>query len=145
MINKDFIKRKISLIQDDLANLSDFAKFSFDEVAQDFIKQAAMERMLEKIINRAVDVNQHLIAGMASKNTSPPKGYKDTFLFLADFGVYDKKFAEEISKSIGTRNKLIHEYDEVDNKMIYDSVGDCLKDYHQYCDYILKFIEKTND
>jgi len=142
MININFIKRKISLIQDELAHLTDFKEYSFDEVAADYVKQAAMERILERIINRAIDINQHLIAELAKKETSSPKDYTETFLTLSEFDIYPKEFGKEISKSIGTRNKLAHEYDKVNHATIYNSVGDCLKDYHQYCDYILKFLEK---
>lgn len=143
MIRPDFIKRKISLIQDDLANLTAFSKYTFDEIAADFIKQAALERMLERIINRTIDVNQHLIAELATKETSTPKDYTETFLALSKLNIYPEKFAKEIAKSIGTRNKLVHEYDKVDHIAIYESVGDCLRDYNQYCEYILKFLKKT--
>ncbi|MEK7657936.1 MAG: DUF86 domain-containing protein [Patescibacteria group bacterium] len=143
MIRKDLIKRKISLIQDDLANLTVFSKYTFNEIAADFIKQAALERMLERIINRTIDINQHLIAELATKETPAPKDYTETFLVLYKLNVYPEKFAEEISKSIGTRNKLVHEYDKVDSILIYESVGDCLRDYNQYCGYILKFLEKV--
>ena len=95
MIRKDFVKRKISLIQDDLAHLIQFSKYTFDEIVQDFVKQAAMERMLERIIMRAVDINQHLIAELAAKDTSPPKDYKETFLRLADFGICPKALLRE--------------------------------------------------
>jgi uncharacterized protein YutE (UPF0331/DUF86 family) len=142
MIRQNFIKRKISLIQDDLNHIAEFAQCSFDEIATDFVKQAALERILERIITRAIDINQHLIAELADKNISPPKDYKETFLALAKMGIYPAKFAEEISKSVATRNKLVHEYDKVDQIAIYNSVGDCLRDYTQYCDYILKFLEK---
>lgn len=143
MINKDLVKRKISLIQDDLNNLSDFSKFSFDEIAADFIKEAAMERMLERVINRAIDVNEHLAAELSGREVSPPKDYTESFLVLAKLGVYPEEFARAVAKSIGTRNKLVHEYDKIDEEVIYNSVGDCLRDYHQYCDYILKFVEKS--
>lgn len=143
MVNIDFIYRKISLIQEDLSRLSELSEFSFDEIAQDFLKQNTVERLLEKIIIRAIDTNEHLIAELAGKDTIAPKTYKETFLELTNLKVYPKKFAEEISKSVGTRNVLVHEYDEeIDYSMLYNSISDCLKDYHLYCDYILKFIKK---
>lgn len=142
MIRKDFVKRKISLIQDDLSHLTNFNDLSFDEIAKDAIRQAAVERFLERIINRAVDINQYLISELATKDTSPPKDYKETFTVLAGLGIYSKEFAAEISKSVGTRNKLVHEYNNIDRNMIYQSVGDCLRDYHQYCDFILEFLRK---
>lgn len=142
MINKDFIKRKITLIQDEMVKLSDLAKYTIDEIAKDFVKQAAVERMLEKIITRAIDINQHIIAETKNKNMSSPKDYKETFMALAELGVYDKSFAEEVSKSVGTRNMLVHEYDKVDYSRVYNSIGDCLRDYNDYCERVLKFLEK---
>ncbi len=47
---------------------------------------------------------------------------------------------ENISRSVGTRNKLVHEYDSVDQKQIYASIKDCLADYTQYCAYLLTFL-----
>lgn len=143
MIRQDFIKRKLSLIQDDLAKLSNLSDYSFDDIARDFIKQAAVERFLERIITRAIDINQHIISELATKDTSPPKDYKNTFILLSELGIYSKEFAEEISKSIGTRNLLVHEYDKIDPKLIYNSISDCLRDYHQYIEHILLFLEKV--
>ena len=142
MIKKDFIKRKITLIQDEMIKLSALAKYTIDEVAKDFVKQAAVERILERIIARAIDINQHIVAESEKKNIFAPKDYKETFTALVDLGVYDKNFAEEISKSIGTRNMLAHEYDKMDYSKVYNSMGDCLKDYNKYCEFVLKFLEK---
>ena len=143
MIRKDLVQRKISLIQDELVKLRQFETMTLDEIATDFLKQNALERILEKIINRAIDINNHLIAELAKETTSPPKDYHDTFLRLAELGLYPLEFAREIAKSVGTRNMLAHEYERVDEKAVYDSIGDCLKDYHAYGDYILKFLEKV--
>ena len=143
MLKKDFIYRKISLMQEDLTKLSELAKFSFSEIVEDFYKQNTLERLLEKIIIRAVDINQHILLELATKDTNAPKNYKETFTELAKINVYPKEFSKNISKSVWTRNILVHEYDdeEVNYNKSYDSVSDCLKDYHQYCNYILKFIE----
>ena len=133
---------KISLIGEELERLKEFSEFSFQEVVSDFRTQAVVERLLERIINRAIDVNQHLIAETLPEEMQSPKSYKETFLKLAEIGVYPKDFSESIAKSAGTRNALVHDYNDVDYSKIYSSVSDCLKDYHQYCDYILKFLEK---
>ncbi|MDP3764690.1 MAG: DUF86 domain-containing protein [bacterium] len=141
MFKKDLVQRKISLIQDDLSNLAQLSSFSIEEIAGDFLKQATVERLLERIISRAIDINEHLIAELATANTVPPKDYRETFFRLSDLNIYPKEFAKEIAKSIGTRNLLVHEYDKIDYEKVYASIGDCLKDYHQYVDYIIKFLE----
>ena len=142
MIDKDFVKRKISLIQEDLVHLPEMTHFTLDEIAQDFMKQATLERLLERIINRAIDINRHMISEMKSEKIPSPKDFRDTFLILSELEIFSLDFAQEISKSIGTRNVLAQEYDKINRALIYNSIGDCLKDYNNYCGLILKFIEK---
>ena len=48
MINKNFVKRKILLIEDDLEKISVFKGESFEDISADFIKQATMERFFGK-------------------------------------------------------------------------------------------------
>ena len=144
MLDKNFIEMKIDLIQKELGRLSVFRDFTLDEVAGDFFKYKTLERLLEKIIIRAVDINQHIIVEFADEKTLSPIDYRQTFLEIARFGVYPKEFGEGISRSVGTRNVLVHDYDDekTDYGKIYSSIGDCLRDYHRYCGYILEFLEK---
>lgn len=140
MVDKDFIQRKIELIQVELSRLSEFKDLSFQEVTSDYKIQAIVERLLERIITRAIDINQHLIVELATKETESPKSYKETFLRLSEFEIYPEDFGKSIAKSVGTRNILVHEYNKVDYSQIYSSISDCLKDYHRYCEYILKVL-----
>ncbi len=146
MINEDFIFRKISLIQEELAKLADLAKFSFDEIAADFYKYNTLERLLEKIILRAVDINEHLLYELATKDINAPKTYKETFTELSKLDIYPKEFGEKISRNVNMRNVLVHEYDEeMDYSKIYNSLSDCLEDYKKYCGHILKFLENIKN
>ena len=140
-IRKDLVERKISLIQDDLEKLSRLKDFSLNEIVSDFMKQATVERLLERIISRAIDINEHIIAEQATAETSLPKDYRETFLRLVELKIYPIDFAENIAKSVGTRNLLVHEYNKIDYERVYSSIKDCLKDYHIYINYILKYID----
>ncbi len=141
MLNLELIQRKVKLIQEDLSRLEPMAHLSFDEVAKDEVKYSACERYLERIVTRAIDVNRHCIAELG-KGNEVVRTYEDSFLRLADFEIYPEDFAKLIAPSAGLRNVLVHEYDEVDPKKVYESVGNALAQYAQYCDYLLKFIEK---
>ena len=144
MLDVNFIQRKIKLIQEDLSKLEKLEKYSFDEIADDFVKFSAVERLLEKIIMRAIDINQHIIAERG-KGNERIKGYEDTFYALSDLGVYPKEFAEEIAPSAGLRNRLVHEYNDTKQEIIYQSIKDAIKQYAEYCDYILKFLGRENN
>jgi len=147
MVRRDFVEKKIDLIQGELARLAEFSGFTLDEVAADFYKYNTLERLLEKIIMRAVDINEHLLSELATEKTKVPETYKETFMELVNLEIYPEKFAKQISNSVGTRNVLVHDYDddETDYRKIYASISDCLKEYHQYCGYILEFLEKIKN
>ena len=136
-----FIRRKIKLIQEDLSELDTLARYSFDEISKDHIKFLAVERLLEKIIMRAIDINQHVIAELG-KGDERVRGYEDTFYILFQLGIYSDEFAKQIAPSAGLRNRLVHEYNNTRQDIIYKSVSEAIKQYVKYCDSILKFIEK---
>lgn len=140
MLNKDFIIRKIKLIQEELVHLKKFSEYTFDEIVKDYQKLAMIERFLEKTIIRAIDINQHIISELGD-GTEEVRGYEDTFLILPKLGVYSEDFAKKISPSAGLRNRLVHEYDKLDYEIVYKSVGEVLKDYAKYCKDVLQFIE----
>jgi len=141
-IDIHFIRRKIKLIQEDLSELDSLAHYSFDEINKDHIKFLAVERLLEKIIMRAIDINQHIIAELG-KGDERVRGYEDTFYILSQFGIYGEEFAKQIAPSAGLRNRLVHEYNNTRQDIIYKSVSEAVAQYVKYCDSILKFIENS--
>ena len=144
MIDKEFLKEKLNLITRDLERLKIFYDFTISQIAEDFIKYAALKNILMEIIGRAIDINEHLISELARPDMEAPKTYRDTFLLLADLNVLQRDFAKEISKSAGFRNAIVHEYNNLDKSIIYKTVGDAINQYAKYCNYILKFIERTS-
>lgn len=141
MLDKDLIQRKVKLIQEDLSRLEELGAFTFDEIAKDSVKMSAVERWLEKIIMRAIDINQHIIAECGT-GKEKVRGYEDTFHALADLGVYPKDFGAKIAPSAGLRNRLVHEYNDTDEEIIYASVKDAVAEYAEYCRHILAFLDR---
>lgn len=111
MLNKPLIRRKLHLIVEELGRLLHFRDVSLEALMQDFIRQAAVERILERIIHRAIDINTHLIVELTTggEEKITRLTYRDTFLQLAELGVYLRDFAESIARSVGLRNVLVHE------------------------------------
>ena len=142
MLDYNFLQRKIKLIQEDLSKLEELSQYSFEDIAGDFIKLSAVERMLERIIMRAIDINQHIISEIG-KGDEPIRGYEDTFYALVRLDVYDDEFAKQIAPSAGLRNRLVHDYNHTEEKIIYESVKDAIRQYALYCNAVLTFLEKN--
>lgn len=141
MLNRNFVQRKIKLIQEDLRELEAPAALPFIELSNDLFKMMAVERLLERMITRAIDINNHLLAEL-STGEAKIRDYHDTFIGLAEIEVYDQEFAKTIAPSAELRNVLVHEYDEVDEKLVYESLQKALEQYPKYCEAVITFLSK---
>lgn len=144
MLKVDFLIRKIKLIQEDLSELEGLSSLTFDELTKNSRDYYATERLLERIVTRAIDINNHIIAEKGT-GKEEVRRYQDSFLRLADLDVYPKIFAEAIAPSAGLRNILVHDYDGIAPRIIYDSVKDALLQYTEYCRYILIFADSAKN
>lgn len=142
MLDPIFVRRKVKWIQEDLKHLEQFRAYSFDEMARDWMRWNALEWTLAKIIGRAIDINQHLLAELGGKEISPPKDYKETFLCLRHIGALPEEFIVQIAESAGFRNRIIHEYNQIDKNPVYQTVGQAIDQYATYCKYILAFLDE---
>lgn len=143
MLDKELIKAKIELIQRDLERLEELKDYTIDEINKDFYKWSALKLTLVEIIGRAVDINSHIIAELGELKETAPGTLKETFLRLGKMKILPKDFSKEISRSAGFRNKIVHEYNDLETDKVYETVGEALSQYTKYCDYILKFLEKS--
>jgi uncharacterized protein YutE (UPF0331/DUF86 family) len=143
-VRAEFVQRKLQLIAEDLGRLAHLAGESYEAITSDFVKMAAVERIIERIVMRAIDVNEHLISELATgrEERITRLTYRDTFLRLVELGILPAEFAERIAKSAGLRNILVHDYNDVDRRIVYGSIASCLADYPRYVEAIGRFLER---
>lgn len=147
MFRKDFVQRKLQLIAEELGHLLHFRDLSLQELTDDFVQAAAVERILERIVMRAIDVNEHLICELSSgaEDRITRLSYRDTFFRLSDLGAYPMDFAERIAKSAGLRNILVHDYSDLNREAVHSSIQSCLEDYHTYVEHLRAFVDRSCD
>ena len=140
MVDKDLIKTKIALIHRDLERLMALRDLSIDEIVADFYKWSTLKLLLVEIIGRAIDINAHIISEAGDPNVSVPASSRETFVRLGEMGVLPMAFAAEIAKSVGFRNRVVHEYNDLIADKVYHSVSDALAQYTRYCGFILTYV-----
>ena len=132
------IKRKIEHILSYLEELKPIAKISFEEFVGDKRNFRTAERDLQLIVDTAVDINNHLVVASGSL---PPNDYFESFIKLSNLQIFPKQFAERIAQSAGLRNRLVHEYEEIDLSRLFEDLENDIRDYQEYCEYIIKYIK----
>jgi len=138
IIDIELITRKIKFINEDLKNLSLFKNCSLSDYLKDDLKKAAIERILEKIINRIIDINYHILK---EEYETMPEDYYNSFIDLGKKMVIPPSFAKEIAESTGLRNALAHEYETIDDKKVYESIKIALVQVPKYLKLIVKFLK----
>jgi uncharacterized protein YutE (UPF0331/DUF86 family) len=141
MIDSVLISRKFKLIIEDLKALESMVNMKLDDYLIDRTVQAVAERYLERMIGRMIDVNFHILS---ETNNPPPPDYFRSFTELAKIRVLPPDFAKKIAHSAGLRNRLVHEYDEIEAEKIYQGVKAAVEDVPKYMDLVNCFIEKKN-
>ena len=129
MLDAVFIRRKIGLIQEDLSHLEPLRNLTFSDAAKEWTRWNALEWALAKIIGRAIDINRHMLAELGEKNMQPPKDYTESFTLLKKFNIFPEDFVLEIAKSAGFRNRIIHEYNEIDKNLVYNTLREAIEQY----------------
>lgn len=142
MIDKQLVIRKLALIAGDIVQLEVFAAQSEQEYLSSPINEAAAERYLERTIGRMIDVNYHLVTELGNP---PPKDYFNSFTELArSCHILEPEFAKTIAHAAGLRNRIVHEYDDLDPVKIYDAIRHAVEDIPIYMDAVTRFLEKHN-
>lgn len=140
MENNKVIKEKLLNITNYLNELIVLESISFSEFKNDFIKRHSIERIIELIVECAVDINSILIS---EKLNEMPKDYYVTFIQLSKLKIYSLNFAKKIAASVGLRNRLVHEYEKVDFVIVYSWIKKILKLYKPYVIYINNFLKNN--
>lgn len=112
-------------------------KLSIDEYLQNIIKRRAIEREIQLIVECATDINNMILKKLGR---GPSKDYFNSFIDLAENDIIDMSFALSIAPSTGLRNILVHEYQEIDNTIVYKSIQHVLDYYLQYIEKIAKYL-----
>ena len=122
-MSPEVVKKKLESITQYLNDLLPNKKISFNEFMQ---KHYEIERILELLIMTASDIVFHIIT---DKGEPVPASYKAAFLRAGELGIIGKKLSKNLALSAGLRNILVHEYEEIDYKIVHKSIPSAIKDF----------------
>ncbi|MFW6287551.1 MAG: type VII toxin-antitoxin system HepT family RNase toxin [bacterium] len=135
---KALLTDKMIKMEQYLVELKDAKPDDFSEYLSSHLSRYAIERLLQLIVDLALDINNIIIKDRAKP---PASDYFNSFIELIEIGVLDEKFAYQIAPSTGLRNRLVHEYEKIDNKIVYKSIDKIYDYYLAYIKAIVQYIE----
>jgi uncharacterized protein YutE (UPF0331/DUF86 family) len=142
VIDAALVRRKALLITRDLADLAPLARMPLPEYLANLHHELIAERLLERIIGRMIDVNYHLLT---ETDHPPPADYYASFIQLAALGAYEAEFGRRLAGCAGLRNRIIHEYDELDPRKVHEALTAAVQDVSAYLHAIEDYVKRTGD
>ena len=136
-VDKELILRKIKLLEEDLAQLKNYKDLNIEEYLNNKEVQLVVERLLEKVTGRLIDINYHILR---EEYEIMPEDYYNSFIEMGKNKIITPEFAEEIAKSAGLRNALAHEYEKIDQSLIFKAISTALTQIPRYLQKVLNFL-----
>jgi len=137
-IDGKLISRKITLINNELKSLKGLSKLSFKTYLSKTEYEILAERYLERIISRMIDINYHILS---ENEKEIPVDFYTSFVELGNKKYLPVKLSKNLANSAGLRNRLAHEYDELDPKKVYNAIDSCIKDVPRYLNALVKSLK----
>ena len=140
MIDRELVIRKLVLITGDLTELKAVAQRSREDYLASVRDELVAERLLERMIGRMIDINYHLIV---ETGPPPPTDYYESFARLGTLQVPPPDFARRLAPCAGLRNRIVHEYEDIDAAKVYEALQAAVKDIPEYLRHIQQYVEKA--
>jgi uncharacterized protein YutE (UPF0331/DUF86 family) len=139
-LEKEIIRRKLAVIIENLKALEPIAAMTREEYIEDFYKRKATERLLQELIEAAIDINTHILV---QAGNTVPDDYYESFVKTGELKIISQDLAGKLAPSAGLRNRLVHEYDLLEHSLVLDAVRMAQDMYSQYVKEIDGYLSKT--
>lgn len=137
--NEEKITKLSSEIFDALARLKELSDLPQEKFLKDPFMIAGAKYFLIVAIEAAIDLCNHII----SKNKlRAPEDYADTFRVMGEIGFFNEELLEKLVKMAKFRNRLVHIYWEVDDKVIYEILKDNFRDIEEFLEAFMKALRE---
>jgi uncharacterized protein YutE (UPF0331/DUF86 family) len=137
MSDKDRIIAKLDKLYTYYEELKSYSAITLEEYKCNSIYRRAIERTMQLIVECATDINNIILRINGVKGSTD---YFNSFIDIAELKVIPMEFALQIAPSTGLRNILVHEYEEIDDTIVYYSIDLCLHHYLKYMDLVNKYL-----
>jgi uncharacterized protein YutE (UPF0331/DUF86 family) len=134
------IRRKLGLIMAALDALRPLARLTIEEYRARLYERKAAERFLQEAIEAALDINAHVLA---ETGATVPDDYYSGFTAMGDRGILSPALARRLAPSAGLRNRLVHEYDTLDDARVLAAMTTLLEQYPHYIQAIESYLGKA--
>jgi len=139
-LNQGLITSKLDLIEQYQRQLTALLELSDAEIISLPAQMAAVERFFQLMVDSMVDINQHIIRELDLKSADD---LQSTFYPLGKKDILPNDFAQKLAPIVGVRNRLVHQYEDLDKKLFLKNLRDNFSQFETYREFIIKYLSAS--
>ena len=129
------IERKLSLLADQVLKIKrNIPTGSYEEFSQNWLAVSAAERALQVAVEIMIDIAERILA---LENAGPAAYASDAMRKLELLGVIQS--ATHYEKMVRFRNLIVHEYEEIDHRILYEVITERLEVFNKFRDEVDRY------
>lgn len=128
-MNRTLIAQKLAQIAACLLELKPVLQVDHSAFASTPAHFRLAERDVQLIVDSAVDINNHI---MIEAGGTPPPTYYESFIALGRLKVIPAARARRLASTAGLRNRIVHQYENVDLRILHRSLESLVREYAAY-------------
>jgi uncharacterized protein YutE (UPF0331/DUF86 family) len=125
VLRPEVLRRRLTKLEEYLAILDHLSGYGLDDFLADPERYGSAERFLQLAIEALSDMGSHLVAernlGLVQRNRDLPR-------LLREHGFIDPALEGRWVRMIGFRNVLVHDYLEIDRRIVHRVLQEDLGD-----------------
>ena len=139
MVNQEIITRLLGLLRQYANELKKEQETTWEGFLKDTKSKRFVERTLQMCIEVCLDIGNHIISDEGWKEAETNR---DIFIRLHEKGALSDGLLNRLLQMAGFRNRIVHDYAEIEAEIVYGILKNNLKDFDSYASEILKWLEQ---
>lgn len=137
-INFSLIRQKFLSCKRYWTKLKEIISKTLVELEQNIDLQLMAERIFEILSQILLDIYTHIIA---HSEESPPQTYSDCMKKLGHLNIISPLMTEKAASMIKMRNVVVHQYTDINYKLLFEGLGKLHQDFPQIQKEILAWVD----
>ena len=132
----DRITRRFELLRENVGKLRELAALPEADFLSDFARVEAAKHLLQTSIEAVIDVAVQILSTL---NEPLPGHHAGVFEALSRHGVVPAERVETYRQMVAFRNRVVHLYDRVDDRRVYEILSRNLPDFETFIAEVINF------
>ena len=137
-MDPDVIMSRLRKLDTLVGRLKKLQGISYEDYSAHEDMQAVVERLMQLSIQACVDIGNYIIA---RQELEIPEIEDNVFLILGKHGILPPSLAARIKDMLRFRNILVHDYLEIDQRIVHKILTEQLHDFDDFARAVVAWLD----